>query len=94
VRRAGGRGGEEGRSGGVGGPEAHDNNQRHRGAGGSRGLGRSRAGHHGSGSPGPVGPVTLRPHLKSIDPASRPERGDAQGLLGNVVQTPRSFRRS
>lgn len=52
MRRAGGRGEEEGQSGAA---AAHDNNQRRCGAGWSRGLGWPRAGHHGSRSPGPVG---------------------------------------
>lgn len=88
MRRARG----EGRESRGGAAAAHDNKQRRRGAGGSRGLGRSRAGHHGSGSPRPVGRHP-RPRLKSIDLASRPERGEAQGPQGNVVRTLRFFRR-
>lgn len=71
---------------------AYDNKERRREAGGSWGLGGPRAGYHGNGSPKPVG-RHLTPRLKSAVPASRRERGEAQGPQGNVVQAPRSFRR-
>lgn len=83
----------EGRAGRGGAAAAHDNYRRRCGSGGSRGLGRPRAGHHGSGSPRPAG-RHLRPRLRSGDPASRPERGEAQGPPGNVVQASRFFRRA
>lgn len=88
MRRAGGRGGR----GGAGRLRLTIVTSAAAGPAGAGGWAGHARGTTGAGVRGQAA-VTLRPRLKSIDPVLRPERGEAQGPSGNVVQAPRSFRR-